>query len=455
MAPERSAAAIRDAFLSGRRSAVQITADCLARATAAQRFNVFSRVLETEALAAARALDRRLAAGLAMPALAGVPFVAKNLFDLRGHPTLAGAAPRQADAPAARDAAVLRALLDAGAVPIGLTHMDEYACGATGESVIGGAVRNPWDPSRITGGSSAGTAAAIAAGVVPLGLGSDTNGSIRAPAAFCGIWGLRPGTGRLSTQGCFPYAESLDAAGPMAADAGSLALAWRALRGGASDALVSGHGRLRIGVLRAGFAEHAEPQAWNAVLRVAAAFTSARMIDLPDVDRARDAASIISAYEVARNHLRHGFAGRHAGYSAMVRQRMLAGLALPDDWYRTAQAWRRVWRARMQTLFQGVDLLLTCATPYAAPPVGAERLVGEQGRIYAPRADAGHMTRPVSLAGLPVVAAPVAVPGADMPLGVQLIGPPGGEAPCLAAAMRLEEEGVCGFPAQPRPADGR
>ena len=178
------------------------------------------------------------------------------------------------------------------------------------------------------------------------------------------------------------------------------------------------------------------------------------MIDLPDVDRARDAASIISAYEVARNHLRHGFAGRHAGYSAMVRQRMLAGLALPDDWYRTAQAWRRVWRARMQTLFQDVDLLLTCATPYAAPPVGAERLVGEQGRIYA-RADAGHMTRPVSLAGLPVVAAPVAVPGADMPLGVQLIGPPGGEAPCLAAAMRLEEEGVCGFPAQPRPADGR
>ena len=133
MASERSAAAIRDAFLSGRRSAVQITADCLARAMAAQRFNVFSRVLETEALAAARALDRRLAAGLAMPALAGVPFVAKNLFDLRGHPTLAGAAPRQADAPAARDAAVLRALLDAGAVPIGLTHMDEYACGATGE----------------------------------------------------------------------------------------------------------------------------------------------------------------------------------------------------------------------------------------------------------------------------------------------------------------------------------
>ena len=102
MASERSAAAIRDALLSGRRSAVQITADCLARATAAQRFNVFSRVLETEALAAARALDRRLAAGLAMPALAGVPFVAKNLFDLRGHPTLAGAAPRQADAPAAR-----------------------------------------------------------------------------------------------------------------------------------------------------------------------------------------------------------------------------------------------------------------------------------------------------------------------------------------------------------------
>ena len=173
------------------------------------------------------------------------------------------------------------------------------------------------------------------------------------------------------------------------------------------------------------------------------------MIDLPDVD-ARDAASIISAYEVARNHLRHGFAGRHAGYSAMVRQRMLAGLALPDDWYRIAQAWRRVWRARMQTLFQDVDLLLTCATPYAAPPVGAERLLGEQGASMRARGRRAYDAAGVA-GGPAVVAAPVAVPGADMPLGVQLIGPPGGEAPCLAAAMRLEEEGA----AQPRPADGR
>ena len=377
-----------------------------------------------------------------MPALAGVPFVAKNLFDLRGHPTLAGAAPRQADAPAARDAAVLRALLDAGAVPIGLTHMDEYACGATGENVIGGAVRNPWDPSRITGGSSAGTAAAIAAGVVPLGLGSDTNGSIRAPAAFCGIWGLRPGTGRLSTRGCFPYAESLDAAGPMAADAGSLALA-AGVEQPAPEAETGGRGRLRL--LRAGFAEHAEPQAWNAVLRVAAAFASARMIDLPDVDRARDAASIISAYEVARNHLRHGFAGRHAGYSAMVRQRMLAGLALPDDWYRIAQAWRRVWRARMQTLFQDVDLLLTCDTPRRAASrrrtsarrAGAHLCAARGRRAYDAAGVAGGPARRRGAGGR---AGRGHAPGRAADRSAW------GEAPCLAAAMRLEEEGACGFP---------
>ena len=418
MASERSAAAIRDAFLSGRRSAVQITADCLARAMAAQRFNVFSRVLETEALAAARAGPPAGRwpghAGAGRGAVRGQEPVrpARPSHAGRRGATAGGRARRAGRGRAAGLAGRRRGAHRPDAYGRVCLRRDGRECDRRrGAQSLGS--------SRITGGSSAGTAAAIAAGVVPLGLGSDTNGSIRAPAAFCGIWGLRPGTGRLSTI-VFLMRKAwmrrgrwrrMPAASP-----------WQAGIARRGVGCAGQWGRLRIG-LRAGFAEHAEPQAWNAVLRVAAAFTSAH--DRPAGCGPRDAASIISAYEVARNHLRHGFAGRHAGYSAMVRQRMLAGLALPDDWYRTAQAWRRVWRARMQTLFQDVDLLLTCATPYAAPPVGAERLVGEQGRIYAPRA----RRRAYDAAG--VAGGPARRRGAGgragrgHALGVQLIGPPG------------------------------
>jgi len=430
-----------------------VARDALARAARAEPLHVFSALLDSEAAQAVRALARAQAAGAAPGPLAGVPFVIKNLFDLRGRPTLAGAQARLGEPPAPRHAAAVRALLEAGAIPVGLTHMDEYACGATGENVIGGPVRNPLDPGRIAGGSSAGTAAAIAAGIVPLGLGSDTNGSIRAPAAFCGIWGLRPGAGALSAEGCFPYAESLDAVGPMASDARLLARAYAVLRGRPPDeaGLLSIAG-LRAGILRAGFGDFATAAANAAVARVAEGFASARHIDLPDAEQARAAATLISTYEAGRNHARRGFARRHAGYTAVVRQRMLAGIAVPREWYEAARAWQRAWRERLAALFQEVDVLLACATPYAATPLGAESVILE-GRRYAPRADAGHMTRPVSLAGLPVVAAPCAGPG--LPLGVQLIGPPDGEALCLRAARALQAQGLCRSRVQPWPAEGR
>jgi aspartyl-tRNA(Asn)/glutamyl-tRNA(Gln) amidotransferase subunit A len=292
--------------------------------------------------------------------------------------------------------------------------------------VSGGPVRNPLDLSRITGGSSAGTAALVAAGVVPFGLGSDTNGSIRAPAAFCGIWGLRPTMGRLSSVGCVPYAQSLDTVGPMAGTAGDLALAYAAMLG--MDAPADAPGRavatLRVGVLGLGFSDFAEPAVQAAVLRVASAFGAVRTIDLPDADTARDAASVISAYEVGRNHQAMGFSALHGGYSAFVRQRILAGLAMPRDWYETACRYQALWRQRLLALFDDVDVLLAPATPYAATPIGADTVAGAQ-RSYRPRADAGHMTRPLSLAGLPVVAAPWL------------------ESRALGAARYLEAEGLC------------
>ncbi len=454
----QSASWVAERLRAGAASAEEIVRRSLARAGEVRELNCLSLLLQEEAIARAKVLDRERLAGMPLPPLAGVPFVVKNLLDVAGHPTLAGAEARQDEAPARRSAAVVRALIAAGAIPVALTQMDEYACGATGENVIGGPVRNPRDPTRITGGSSAGTAAAIAAGIAPLGLGSDTNGSIRAPAAFCGVWGLRPTTGGVSTQGCFPYAQSLDAVGPMASDAEGLALAYQAMQAagpaGFGGTLLRGNAArgLRVGVLGAGFGDFAEDEARDAVLSVASGFRSARTIDLPDADLARDAASIISAFEVGYNHLQRGFAVNHPAYSAFVRQRMLAGLAIPESWYQTAKRYQAAWRKRIESLFDGVDLLLACTTPYVAPPIGVDRFAGT-ARIYRPRADAGHMTRPISLAGLPVVAAPCRRDG--MPLGVQLIGPPGQEARCLEAALFLEAEGLCGRSQTAPPVQGR
>lgn len=432
----------------GSHTAQDVVRASLARAAQVASLNCVSRLLAREAIVGAGACDTARLAGKAPLALAGVPFVVKNLLDVEGHATLAGAQARANEPPATRSAAAVQALMAAGAIPVALTQMDEYACGATGENVIGGPVRNPLDPARIAGGSSAGTAAAIAAGIAPIGIGSDTNGSIRAPVSFCGIWGLRPTTGRISAQGCFPYAESLDAVGPMASDATGLAMAYRAMLGSAAEpgpgepvrpAGVSMTG-LRVGILQAGFGDFAQDEAQDAVLRVASAFDAVRKIDLPEADLARDAASIISAFEVGRNHVQRGFAERHPGYSAFVRQRMLAGLSIPEGWYQLAKAYQAVWREKLEALFDEVDLLLACTTPYAAPLIGAEQIAGGK-RTYVPRADAGHLTRPVSLAGLPVVAAPCAVAG--LPLGVQLIAPPWQETRCLDVALFLEAQGLC------------
>lgn len=441
-----SVAGIAAQLRHGSVTAQDVVRASLARAAAVEPLNCVSQLLAAQAMAGALACDTARLAGKAPLPLAGVPFVVKNLLDVQGHATLAGAHARANEPPAASNAAVVQAWIAAGAIPVALTQMDEYACGATGENVIGGPVRNPLDPARIAGGSSAGTAAAIAAGIAPIGIGSDTNGSIRAPASFCGIWGLRPTTGRIPTQGCFPYAESLDAVGPMASDASGLALAYRAMQGAgpatgqpmpAGGVAMAG---LRVGILQAGFGDFAQDEAQDAVLRVASAFGSAHLIDLSEADLARDAASIISAFEVGRNHAQRGFAERHPGYSAFVRRRMLAGLAIPEGWYQMAKAYQAVWRQKLEALFDEVDLLLACTTPYAAPLIGAEQIGGGR-RIYVPRADAGHLTRPVSLAGLPVVAAPCAVDG--MPFGVQLIGPPWHEARCLDAALFLEAQGLC------------
>ncbi len=226
------AAAIAVAVRAGEISAIEIVKATLARIEARDpRLNCFTKVTAERALAEARTVDARRASGADPGPLAGVPFAVKNLFDLKGIVTIAGSKIDAARPPAVADATIVERLVAAGAIPVGALNMDEYAYGFTTENSHYGASRNPHDPRRITGGSSGGSAAAVAGGLVPLSLGSDTNGSIRVPASLCGIFGLKPTYGRLSRAGARLFAASLDHVGPFARSVEDLAAAYDAMQG--------------------------------------------------------------------------------------------------------------------------------------------------------------------------------------------------------------------------------
>src|SRR5438552_4904610 len=217
------AAAVRE----GRTTASAVVRAALARIAADNPvLNAFTAVLEDRALAKARAIDNARLDGRELGSLAGVPFAVKNLFDVAGLPTLAGSKINRGHKPAARDAALIERLEAAGAVLIGALNMGEYAYDFTGENLHDGPSRNPHDVTRMTGGSSGGAGAAVAGRLVPLALGSDTNGSIRVPASFCGIFGLKATYGRLSRARTFPFVASLDHVGPFARTVADLVLAY-------------------------------------------------------------------------------------------------------------------------------------------------------------------------------------------------------------------------------------
>src|SRR5207253_4686627 len=227
-----SASDIAQAVAGRKISALAVTEAALARiAKHNPVLNSFTDVTADRARAKARAIDAAVAAGQNAGPLAGVPFAVKNLFAVQGLSTRAGSKINRDLKPAPRDAALIERMETAGAVLVGALNMGEYAYDFTGENVHDGPSRNPHDISRMTGGSSGGSGAAVAGGLVPLALGSDTNGSIRVPASFCGVFGLKPTYGRLSRAGSFPFVASLDHLGPLARTAADLALAYDAMQG--------------------------------------------------------------------------------------------------------------------------------------------------------------------------------------------------------------------------------
>src|SRR6202521_5410706 len=281
-----SAAEIAQAVASRKMSAAAATEAALARIARHDAIlNCFTDVTAERARAKAKAIDAAIAAGKNVGPLAGVPFAVKNLFDVQGLSTRAGSKINRDLKPSSRDATLIERLEAAGAVLVGALNMGEYAYDFTGENVHDGPSRNPHDPTRMTGGSSGGSGAAVAAGPVPLAVGSDTTASIRVPASFCGIFGLKPTYGRLSRARSFPFVASLDHVGPMARSTRDLALAYYATQGYAPEDPVCadrpmeavtplidrGIAGLRIAVAGGYFRIGAYPQAQTALARVAAA----------------------------------------------------------------------------------------------------------------------------------------------------------------------------------------
>jgi aspartyl-tRNA(Asn)/glutamyl-tRNA(Gln) amidotransferase subunit A len=447
--------AIAAAVRAGKTRARDVVADALSRI--AQRdgaLNAFTRVLSDRALADADAIDQRLAHGDDPGPLVGVPFAVKNLFDVAEVTTLAGSRINADRAPATRDATAVAPLRAAGAVLVGALNMDEYAYGFTTENTHYGPTRNPHDTSRVAGGSSGGSAAAVAAGLVPLTLGTDTNGSIRVPAALCGVFGLKPTFGRVSRAGVAPLAWSFDHVGPFARGVADLALAFDAIAGpDASDPVCStlpaprcvdqlgrGIDGLRLAVLGGHFATLATDEAVAAVTDVARVLGVSREVTLPEVHRARAAAQIITASEAATIHL-DNLRSRADDFDPMTRDRLLAAALLPAAAYVRAQRFRAWFRARVAEVFAEVDVLLAPTTPWPAPVIGAPSTTRIDGVDIPARGHLGVFTQPLSFIGLPVVSVPVVVSG-SLPVGVQLVGRPFEDAAILRVAARLEADGL-------------
>ncbi|MES5488329.1 AtzE family amidohydrolase [Bradyrhizobium sp. INPA03-11B] len=453
-----SAAEIAQAVSARKVTAVAATEAALARIAVHDKvLNAFTDVTADRARAKARVIDAEIAAGKSVGPLAGVPFAVKNLFDVEGLSTRAGSKINR-DLPASpRDATLIERMEAAGAVLVGALNMGEYAYDFTGENAHDGPSRNPHDPARMAGGSSGGSGSAVGGALVPIALGSDTNGSIRVPSSFCGVFGLKPTYGRLSRARSFPFVASLDHLGPFARSVTDLALAYDVMQGPDTDdpacvarpveptmpLLAEGINGLRIAIAGGYFQQNLLPEAVEAVARVAKALGATQIVELPEAARARAAAFIITTTEGAALHLDR-LRKRPNDFDPAVRDRLFAGAMIPAVHVDKAQKFRRWYRARVLELFQSVDVILAPATPCTAPKIGQANFMLD-GVELPVRPNIGIHTQPISFIGLPVAAVPV--PLELMPIGVQIIAAPWREDIALRVAYALERMGVAAAPA--------
>ena len=468
-----TATGLRDRIVNGQVSAVDVCRAALARIEQQDgRLHAFQSLMPERALARAEAIDRDPSRFRDLP-LAGVPVALKDNIATRGHVTTAGSRLLETFVPP-YDAHVVERLDAAGAVLIGKTTMDEFGMGSSTDYSAFGPARNPWAPELTPGGSSGGSAAAVAAGFAPIALGSDTGGSIRQPAAFCGVTGLKPTYGRVSRHGLVAFASSLDQIGPFARTVGDAAAALAVIAGRDDrDATSAGVPPIawrpgtplpagtRIGVPRAEIEAGIEPGVGAAFARaidvLAAAGAVIVDIALPSSRAALATYYLIATAEASSNlarfdGVRYGAraAGgtlqemyartRTAGFGTEVKRRIMLGtFALSaghhDEYYVKALKVRAVIQREFAEAFGKADLLAMPSSPVTAFALG-ERIADPLGMYYADVFTVG-----ANLAGLPAIGVPCgfsAPGGRPLPVGLQLIGQPWGEAAMLTAAETYE-----------------
>src|SRR5687767_13332233 len=429
------AAAIR----GKRTSCVAAMEEVLERARAVQpRLNCFLRIDTESALAAAHLADRDIARGYVRGPLHGVPMAHKDMYYRRGVASSCGSKILR-DVPAPGTAKVLEHLDAAGAIQFGVLNMAEFAMGPTGHNWHYGHCRNPWDPERITGGSSSGSGASVAARAAFAAIGSDTGGSVRLPAAFCGISGVRPTHGLVSVENILPLCPTLDTVGPLTRTVEDAALVLEVIAQRTLP-LKSVQG-LRIGRPRQLFYEGCDAEiaaAMDASLDVFRRLGAAVIeFDLPDLSAWTAAGAVVHAAEANPFH-DEWFRTRPQDYSPQVRERLEKGRpVLALDYVKAMQARPGAIAAFCETVFSKVDLVHGPVVSFRTPTIADTDLstgdaAGEMlGRFV-------RLTRPISYLGLPVVAANAGFTRDGMPIGMQLIAPPLDEATALSAGHAFQ-----------------
>ena len=432
------------ALRAGQVSCAELTEEALQAAAKEQpRLNAFTTITEESALARAAELDALLAQGVDLGPLHGIPIAHKDCLFTKGVRTTWGSKLLDDFVPD-RDADVVRRLHEAGAVSIGKTGLHELTFGMTSDNPHFGAVRNPWDTARIPGGSSGGSAAAVAAGIVALATGTDTGGSIRIPASFCGCVGFKPTFDRLSRAGCFPLGMTLDHVGPMAASVRDAAVAFRAMAGavgpGAATPGVATLKGARVGVPANYFFESIEPAVMLAVRRAvqtaAALGAHVEEVRLPDIAALSAVGRIVQLAEAAA--VLERYAHRREDFGADVLALLDQGRMIPATKYLNAQRARRVLAEECERVWANVDYLIAPATPMAAPLIGQATVrlgdVEEDVRLAGTR-----LARPLNVLGWPALAIPCGRTEAGLPIGLQLIGAGGRDEEVLAIGEELEQ----------------
>jgi aspartyl-tRNA(Asn)/glutamyl-tRNA(Gln) amidotransferase subunit A len=432
------------AALRGKKLSVrELTEETLRRvADANPRLNAFLTVSATEALARAKVSDDELARGIDRGPLHGIPIAHKDNIFTRGVRTTGGSK-IFADFVPDYDATIVRQLNDAGTNTIGKTGLHEFAYGITSNNPHFGAIRNPWDTERIPGGSSGGSAAAVAGRLVPLATGTDTGGSIRIPASFCGVVGLKPTYERISRKGVMPLGLTLDHAGLLAGTVRDVALAFSLVAKHSSGYVPAPHADLRgmrIGVPENFFVERIDPEvmlSFRAAVQTAAALGAhVTEIKLPDVEALNMVGRIAQLSEVSALLARYLDRGSEIGRDILVLVEQ--GRLIPAIDYLNAQRVRTVLARDFSKIWKHLDCLMTPATPITAPKIG-ETSVAIGSFTEDVRTAATRLTRPFNVLGWPALSLPCGFSSAGMPIGLQVVGPSQQEDSLLQAGAALED----------------